>query len=79
MAAGILGLWGLNPKELNDCLFVGELSWTAGFAGFAHPAIAIEARGRKIRGWSCEHQAREAAMVGGVDVYRDDALDVIHF
>src|ERR1700726_4916117 len=36
MALGILGAYGgLNKKELLDCVFVGELSWTAAFAGSA--------------------------------------------
>jgi magnesium chelatase family protein len=72
MALGILGAYGgLNKKEVPDCLFVGELSLDGGVRGVrgALP-IAIEARGRKIsRLIVPELNAREAAMVGGVEVY----------
>ncbi len=65
-----------------DCLFVGELSLDGGVRGVrgALP-IAIEARGRKIsRLVVPELNAREAAMVGGVEVYPVTSLmDVIHF
>src|SRR5213592_4310060 len=83
MALGILGAYGgLNKKEVPDCLFVGELSLDGGVRGVrgALP-IAIEARGRKIsRLIVPELNAREAAMVGGVDVYPvRSLLDVIRF
>jgi magnesium chelatase family protein len=83
MALGILGAYGgLNKKEVPDCLFVGELSLDGGLRGVrgALP-IAIEARGRKIpRIVVPELNAREAAMVGGVEVYPvKSLLDVIHF
>src|SRR5438309_9411739 len=83
MALGILGAYGgLNKKELPDCLFVGELSLDGGIRGVrgALP-IAIEARGKKIlRLIVPELNAREAAMVGGVEVYHvRSLLDVIHF
>src|SRR6202020_402913 len=83
MALGILGAYGgLNKKEVPDCLFVGELSLDGGVRGVrgALP-IAIEARGRKIsRLIVPELNAKEAAMVGGVDVYPvRSLLDVIHF
>jgi magnesium chelatase family protein len=67
MALGILGAYrGLNKKELPDCLFVGELSLDGGVRG-ALP-IAIEARGRKVsRLVVPELNAKEAAMVGGVE------------
>src|SRR5215471_10609001 len=69
-------------KEVSDCLFVGELSLDGGVRGVrgALP-IAIEARGRKIsRMVVPEANAKEAAMVGGVDVYPvRSLLDVIHF
>jgi len=83
MALGILGAYGgLNKKEVSDCLFVGELSLDGGVRGVrgALP-IAIEARGRKIpRVVVPALNAREAAMVGGVDVYPvKSLLDVIHF
>jgi len=83
MALGILGAYGgLNPKEINDCLFVGELSLDGGIRGIRGTLpIAIEARGRKIRRLVVPNiNAREAAMVGGVDVYPvTTLLDVIHF
>jgi magnesium chelatase family protein len=83
MALGILGAYGgLSKKEVPDCLFVGELSLDGGIRGIrgALP-IAIEARGKKIsRLVVPEVNAREAAMVGGVDVYPIRSLiDVIHF
>jgi len=83
MALGIVGAYGgLNKKEVTDCLFVGELSLDGGVRGVrgALP-IAIEARGRKIRRLVVpELNAREAAMVGGVEVYPvRSLLDVIHF
>jgi magnesium chelatase family protein len=83
MALGILGAYGgLNKKEMPDCLFVGELSLDGGVRGVrgALP-IAIEARGKKIsRMVVPELNAREAAMVGGVDVYPVRSLiDVIRF
>src|SRR5438132_12778310 len=83
MALGILGAYGgLNKKEVPDCLFVGELSLDGGVRGVrgALPS-AIEARGRKIsRLIVPELNAREAAMVGGVEVYPvRSLLDVIRF
>jgi magnesium chelatase family protein len=83
MALGILGAYGgLNKKDITDCLFVGELSLDGGVRGVrgALP-IAIEARGRKIaRMVVPELNAREAAMVSGVEVYPvKSLLDVIHF
>src|SRR3954467_1687655 len=83
MALGIVGAYGgLTKKEIGDCLFVGELSLDGGVRGVrgALP-IAIEARGRKIgRMVVPEANAKEAAMVSGVDVYPvRSLLDVIHF
>jgi len=83
MALGILGAYGgLNKKEVPDCLFVGELSLDGGIRGVrgALP-IAIEARGRKIsRLVVPELNAKEAAMVGGVEIYPvRSLLDVIRF
>jgi magnesium chelatase family protein len=83
MALGILGAYGgLNKKELQDCVFVGELPLDGGVRGVrgALP-IAIEARGKKIpRLVVPELNAREAAMVGGVQVYPvKSLLDVIRF
>lgn len=73
MALGILGAYGgLNKKDVPDCLFVGELSLDGGIRGIrgALP-IAVEARGRKIaRLIVPEINAREAAMVSGVSIYR---------
>lgn len=68
MALGIVGAYGgLTKKEISDCLFVGELSPDGDVPG-ALP-IAIEARGRKIlRTIVPEANAKEAAMVGGVDI-----------
>src|SRR6202451_1986087 len=83
MALGILGAYGgLNKKEVPDCLFVGELSLDGGVRGVrgALP-IAIEARNRKIsRLVVPELNAKEAAMVGGVEIYPvKSLLDVIRF
>jgi magnesium chelatase family protein len=82
MALGILGAYGgLNKKDIPDWLFVGELSLDGGVRGVrgALP-IAVEARGKKItRLIVPEINAREAAMVGGVEVYPVKSLiDVIH-
>jgi len=83
MALGILGAYGgLNKKEVPDCLFVGELSLDGGVRGVrgALP-IAIEARSRKIaRLVVPELNAKEAAMVEGVEIYPvKSLLDVIRF
>ncbi|HTM38856.1 MAG TPA: magnesium chelatase domain-containing protein [Terriglobales bacterium] len=83
MALGILGAYGgLNKKEVPDCLFVGELSLDGGIRGVrgALP-IAVEARGRKIaRLIVPEINAREAAMVSGINIYPVRSLvDVIRF
>jgi magnesium chelatase family protein len=83
VALGILGAYGgLNEKEVPDCILVGELSLDGGVRGVrgALP-IAIEARGRKIsRLVVPELNAREAAMVGGVEIYPvKSLLDVIRF
>ncbi|MBI1740933.1 MAG: YifB family Mg chelatase-like AAA ATPase [Candidatus Koribacter versatilis] len=83
MALGILGAYGgLNKKEIPDALFVGELSLDGSLRGVrgALP-IAIEARGRKVKRLIVpEVNAREAAMVSGLEVYPvKSLLDVIHF
>src|SRR5271168_4377633 len=83
MALGILGAYGgLNKKEIPDALFVGELSLDGGLRGVrgALP-IAIEARRTKVKRLIVpEVNAREAAMVGGVEVYPvKSLLDVIHY
>src|ERR1700690_3287456 len=82
MALGILGAYGgLNKKEIPDALFVGELSLDGRVRGVrgALP-IAIEARRSKIRRMVVpEVNAREAAMVGDVEVYPVKSLvEVIH-
>ena len=83
MALGILGAYGgLNKKELLDCVFGGELSLDGGIRGIRGTLpIAIEARAKKLtRLIVPEVNAREAAMVSGVDVYPvRSLLDVIHF
>jgi magnesium chelatase family protein len=72
MALGILGAYGgLNNKPPDDALFVGELSLDGGLRGIrgALP-IAVTARANKIRKLILpEINAREAALVNGVDVY----------
>jgi magnesium chelatase family protein len=83
MALGILGAYGgLNKKEITDALFVGELSLDGGVRGVrgALP-IALEARCRKVtRLVVPEVNAREAAMVGDVQVYPVKSLiGVIHY
>jgi magnesium chelatase family protein len=83
MALGILGAYGgLARKEIDDCVFVGELSLDGSIRGIrgALP-IAIESRGKKLpRLVVPELNAREAAMVGGVEVYPVRSLpDVIQF
>ena len=83
MALGILGAYGgLNKKEITDALFVGELSLDGGVRGIrgALP-IALEARCRKVKRLVVpEVNAREAAMVGDVEVYPVKSLiDVIHY
>jgi magnesium chelatase family protein len=71
MALGIVAAYGgLTKKEMSDCLFVGELALERGVRSVrgALP-IAIEARGRKISGMVVpEANAKEAAMIAGVDV-----------
>src|SRR5467141_1496608 len=83
MALGILGAYGgLNKKEIPDALFVGELSLDGSLRGVrgALP-IAIEARRAKVKRMIVpEVNARESAMVGGVEVYPvKSLLDVIHY
>jgi magnesium chelatase family protein len=72
MAMGIVGAYGgLVRKEVGDFVLVGELSLDGGIRGVrgALP-IAIEARGRKIPNLIVpEINAREAAVVSGVNVY----------
>ncbi len=73
MALGILGAYGaLRKKELPDYVFVGELSLDGGVRGIrgALP-IAVEARSRNIQNLVVsEANARESAVVSGVNVFR---------
>jgi magnesium chelatase family protein len=72
MAMGILGAYGgLIKKELPEYVMVGELSLDGGIRGVrgALP-IAIAARAKKIANLIVpEVNAREAAVVSGVNVY----------
>ena len=81
MAMGILGAYGgLVKKELAEYVMVGELSLDGGLRGVrgALP-IAIAARARKIPNLIVpEVNAREAAVVSGVNVYPvRSLLDVV--
>jgi len=83
MALGILGAYGgLNNKPPEDALFVGELSLDGGVRGVrgALP-IAVTARSNHVRKLLVpEVNAREAALVEGVDVYPVKSLiDVVSF
>ncbi len=82
MAMGIVGAYGgLTKKELGDFVMVGELSLDGSIRGVrgALP-IAIAARAKKIPNVICpEVNAREAAVVGGVNVYPvKTLLDVVN-
>jgi magnesium chelatase family protein len=72
MAMGILGAYGaLTRKELPDCVLVGELSLDGGLRGVrgALP-IAMAARSKRIQRLIVpEVNAREAAVVSGVEVF----------
>src|SRR6476646_649256 len=72
MAMGILGAYGgLIKKELTEYVMVGELSLDGGLRGVrgALP-IAVAARAKKIPNLIVpEVNAREAAVVAGVNVY----------
>ena len=72
MAMGILGAYGaLTRKELPDCVLVGELSLDGGLRGVrgALP-IAMAARANRIQKLIVpEVNAREAAVVSGVEVF----------
>src|SRR5262249_28244815 len=81
MAMGILGAYGgLKKKELPEYVMVGELSLDGGVRGVrgALP-IAIAARAKKIPNLIVpEINAREAAVVKGVNVYAVKSLmDVV--
>jgi magnesium chelatase family protein len=82
MALGILGAYGgLNNQPPEDALFVGELSLDGGIRGVrgALP-VAVAARSNNIRKLIVpEVNAREAALVEGVDVYPVHSLmEVVH-
>jgi magnesium chelatase family protein len=82
MAMGILGAYGgLIKKELPEYVMVGELSLDGGIRGVrgALP-IAIAARAKKIANLIVpEVNAREAAVVSGVNVYPVRSLiDVVN-
>jgi magnesium chelatase family protein len=82
MAMGILGAYGgLIKKELPEYVMVGELSLDGGIRGVrgALP-IAIAARAKKIANLIVpEVNAREAAVVSGVNVYPvKSLLDVVN-
>ncbi len=82
MAMGILGAYGgLTKKELAEFVMVGELSLDGGIRGVrgALP-IAMAARGKKIPNLIVpESNAREAAVVSGVNVYPVKSLiDVVN-
>ncbi len=82
MAMGILGAYGgLVMKELPEYVMVGELSLDGGIRGVrgALP-IAVAARAKKIANLIVpEVNAREAAVVGGVNVYPVKSLiDVVN-
>jgi magnesium chelatase family protein len=72
MALGILGAYGgLTRKELPEYVIVGELSLDGGLRGVHGTLpIAVAARARKITKLIVpEVNAREAAMVSGIEVY----------
>ena len=82
MAMGIMGAYGgLVKKELTEYVMVGELSLDGGIRGVrgALP-IAIAARAKKIANLIVpEVNAREAAVVSGVNVYPVRSLiDVVN-
>jgi magnesium chelatase family protein len=82
MAMGILGAYGgLLKKEIPEYVMVGELSLDGGIRGVrgALP-IAVAARAKKISNLIVpEVNAREAAVVGGVNVYPVKSLiDVVN-
>jgi len=82
MAAGILGAYGgLNKQNLDDVLMVGELSLDGSIRAVRGTlSTAVEARAKKIRRLLVpEANAREAAVVEGVDIYPVKTLmDVVH-
>ncbi len=81
MALGILGAYGaLQKRELQDYVFVGELSLDGNIRGIRGTLpIAVAARAKKIKHLIVpEVNAREAAVVSGIEVYPVKSLiDVI--
>jgi magnesium chelatase family protein len=81
MALGILGAYGaLQKRELQEYVFVGELSLDGNIRGIRGTLpIAVAARANKIKHLIVpEVNAREAAVVSGIDVYPVKSLvDVI--
>jgi magnesium chelatase family protein len=82
MALGILGAYGgLNEKEVPDFILVGELFGWRGSQSSWSATYRNRGAGRKIsRLVVPELNAKEAAMVGGVEIYPvKSLLDVIRF
>jgi magnesium chelatase family protein len=81
MALGILGAYGaLQKRELQEYVFVGELSLDGNVRGIRGTLpIAVAAHANKIKHLIVpEVNAREAAVVAGIDVYPVKSLvDVI--
>jgi magnesium chelatase family protein len=81
MAMGILGAYGaLTKKELPEFVLVGELSLDGGVRGIRGTLpIAVAARTAKIKNLIVpESNAREAAVVSGLNVYPVKSLiDVV--
>ncbi len=82
MAAGILGAYGgLNKQNLDDVVMVGELSLDGTIRAVRGTlSTAVAARAGKIkRLFVPVENAREAAVVDGVDIYPVKSLmDVVH-
>jgi magnesium chelatase family protein len=82
MALGILGAYGgITPKNLAEFVFVGELSLDGGIRGVRGTLpIAVAVRSRNIPNLIVPAvNAREAAVVSGVNVYPVESLvDVVH-
>jgi magnesium chelatase family protein len=82
MACGILGAYGgLNKQALDDVVMVGELSLDGSIRSVRGTlSTAVAARESKIkRLFVPVENAREAAVVEGVDVYPVKSLmDVVH-
>src|ERR1051326_8332499 len=82
MALGILGAYGgITPRSLSEYVFVGELSLDGGIRAIHGTLpIAVAARSRNIANLIVPAaNAREAAVVAGVNVYPVQSLiDVVH-